>query len=355
MEAPIKRSPQPPPPVLQSSLPTLLSTGPTTTTTPATHTPSTTTSTVAQEALVLEKFASLLGTTNSQRTKELLALFSKTVKDDQVVLMVPSLDLQFTAEGSHSHSRSSSSSSSGGALHQQGTFKDILPQMGTHNSIGTFSSLPNLLGTNPHDNQEPPTTTTTTRPNMAASVLNRNTTATTSSSSSSASLLPPNHPQHSDSALRSRHSNKLDTDTVDSSLPTVTPQDIGKQTSWTKSTLPYTYSAVGTNLTESFTTLFNARLRAWTLILLRHSLATGSTDSRTKLLGLLQVQIGTTAVHEFAYRTLPLPDAAKNAKPIDSDIILPLLFEVTLNLSIQGKTEKVTLRAPGTISGMMIS
>jgi hypothetical protein len=135
----------------------------------------------------------------------------------------------------------------------------------------------------------------------------------------------------------------------------VTPQDIGKQTSWTKSTLPYTYSAVGTNITESFTTLFNARLRAWTLILLRHSLATGSTDSRTKLLGLLQVQIGTTTVHEFAYRTLPLPDAAKNAKPIDSDIILPLLFEVTLNLSIQGKTEKVTLRAPGTISGMMIS
>lgn len=346
MEAPIKRSPQPPPPVLQSSLPTLLSTGPTTT--PATHTPSTTTSTVAQEALVLEKFASLLGTTNSQRTKELLALFSKTVKDDQVVLMVPSLDLQFTAEGSHSHS--SSSSSSGSALHQHGTFKDILPQMGTHNSIGTSSSLPNLLGAIPHDNQEPPPTTTT-RPNMAASVLNRNTTTTTSSSS----LLPPNHHQHSDSALRSRHSNKLDTDTVDSSLPTVTPQDIGKQTSWTKSTLPYTYSAVGTNITESFTTLFNARLRAWTLILLRHSLATGSTDSRTKLLGLLQVQIGTTAVHEFAYRTLPLPDAAKNAKPIDSDIILPLLFEVTLNLSIQGKTEKVTLRAPGTISGMMIS
>ena len=348
MEAPIKRSPQPPPPVLQSSLPTLLSTGPTTTTTPATHTPSTTTSTVAQEALVLEKFASLLGTTNSQRTKELLALFSKTVKDDQVVLMVPSLDLQFTAEGSHSHS--SSRSSSGSALHQHGTFKDILPQMGTHNSIGTSSSLPNLLGAIPHDNQEPPPTTTT-RPNMAASVLNRNTTTTTSSSS----LLPPNHHQHSDSALRSRHSNKLDTDTVDSSLPTVTPQDIGKQTSWTKSTLPYTYSAVGTNITESFTTLFNARLRAWTLILLRHSLATGSTDSRTKLLGLLQVQIGTTAVHEFAYRTLPLPDAAKNAKPIDSDIILPLLFEVTLNLSIQGKTEKVTLRAPGTISGMMIS
>ena len=349
MEAPIKRSPQPPPPVLQSSLPTLLSTGPTTTTTPATHTPSTTTSTVAQEALVLEKFASLLGTTNSQRTKELLALFSKTVKDDQVVLMVPSLDLQFTAEGSQSHS-SRSSSSSGSALHQHGTFKDILPQMGTHNSIGTSSSLPNLLGAIPHDNQEPPPTTTT-RPNMAASVLNRNTTTTTSSSS----LLPPNHHQHSDSALRSRHSNKLDTDTVDSSLPTVTPQDIGKQTSWTKSTLPYTYSAVGTNITESFTTLFNARLRAWTLILLRHSLATGSTDSRTKLLGLLQVQIGTTAVHEFAYRTLPLPDAAKNAKPIDSDIILPLLFEVTLNLSIQGKTEKVTLRAPGTISGMMIS
>jgi hypothetical protein len=55
--------------------------------------------------------------------------------------------------------------------------------------------------------------------------------------------------------------------------------------------------------------------------------------------------------HEFSYRTLPLPEAAKNAKPLDSDIILPLLFEVTLNICIQEKTEKVILRAPGTISG----
>ena len=319
MEAPIKRSPQ------QQSLSSSMPAGSTPTQQQLTTT-RTTVSDVVQKSMVLEKFASLLGTTNHHRTKDLLGLLSKTVNDDQVVLMVPSLDLQFTAEGGEQHG-----------------IKDILPQMGRHNSIGALSSQ-NLKSLDSiHEQDETMdslkliSVPTAQRPNMAASVLNMK---STSSSSSSNSV---NQPQQLP---------KLDADTVDSSIQSAA-QNIGKQTSWTKSTLPYATNAVGTNITESFTTLFNSRLRAWTLILLRHSLSTGSTDSRAKLLGMLSAKINIQS-HEFYYRTLPLPEAAKNAKPIDSDIILPLLFEVTLNISIQEKPEKVVLRAPGTISGTIL-
>lgn len=312
MEAPIKRSPQ-----QQSS--SSMSTGSTPIQQLSTSA-RTTVSDVVQKSIVLEKFAALLGTTNHHRSKELISLLSKTVNDDQVVLMVPSLDLQFYTEGGEQHG-----------------IKDILPQMGRHNSLGALSSqnLKSLDSIHEDDTmrEHPPPSNTTQRPNMAASVLNITSTAPSLSNSENQ---PQQHP-------------KLNTDTVDSSIQTVA-QNIGKQTSWTKSTLPYATNAVGTNITESFTTLFNSRLRAWTLILLRHSLSTGNADCRTKLLGMLSAKINIQS-HEFYYRTLPLPEAAKNAKPIDSDIILPLLFEVTLNISIQEKPEKVVLRTPGTISG----
>ena len=317
MDAPIKRSPQ------QQQSSSSMPAGPTPTIQQLSATTRTTVSDIVPKSVVLEKFANLLCTTNHHRTKELYGLLSKTVNDDQVVLMVPSLDLQFTVESGEQHG-----------------IKDILPQMGRHNSLGALSSqnLDSLDSIQETDDvtmrqKLPPPLPITQRPSMVASVLNL--TSTSSSLSNNDSQLQ-QHP-------------KLNTDMVDSSIQTAT-QNIGKQTSWTKSTLPYATNAVGTNITESFTTLFNSRLRAWTLILLRHSLSTGSNDSRTKLLGMLSAKINIQS-HEFCYRTLPLPEAAKNAKPIDSDIILPLLFEVTLNISIQEKPEKVVLRAPGTISG----
>ena len=319
MEAPIKRSPQ------QQSSSSVLSVG----STPIqllSITTRTIPTDVAQKSIVLEKFATLLSTNNRHRTKELIGLLSKTVYDDQVVLTVPSLDLQLTAEDGEQH----------------GIKEDILPQMGRHNLLGSllsqnFKSLDSIREDGTMEQGPPSSTTTNTqRPNMAASVLKITSTL----------------PSLLDNANQSQQNSKMNTDTVDSSMQTAA-QNIKKQTSWTKSTLPYVTNAVGTNITGSFTTLFNSRLRAWTLILLRHSLSTGSTDSRTKLLSMLNAKIKIQS-HEFDYRTLPLPDAAKNAKPIDSDIILPLLFEVTLNISIQEKVEKVVLRAPGTISGTIL-
>jgi hypothetical protein len=50
------------------------------------------------------------------------------------------------------------------------------------------------------------------------------------------------------------------------------------------------------------------------------------------------------------FRTLPLPESCKGQAK-EADVILPLLFEVALEVSLQDRTDSVTLRAPGTISG----
>lgn len=126
-------------------------------------------------------------------------------------------------------------------------------------------------------------------------------------------------------------------------------QNIGKQTCWTRSTAPYATSAVGTNLANSFTTLLNSRVRAWTLLLLRHSLSTGDSESRSRLLSMLSAKIKVKLV-ETEFKTLALPETAAGAKPKEADVVLPLLFEVVLHITIQDKPESVHLRAPGTIS-----
>ena len=130
---------------------------------------------------------------------------------------------------------------------------------------------------------------------------------------------------------------------------------IGKRTSWTRSTVSYAAQAVASNLSDSFTTLLNSRLRAWTLLLLRHSLTTQTNNeaARSRLLNMLSAKLKVLTA-ETTYRTLPLPESATGVKPKDADVILPLLFEVVLLMSIQEKDETVTLRAPGTIAGEFV-
>lgn len=126
-------------------------------------------------------------------------------------------------------------------------------------------------------------------------------------------------------------------------------QNIGKQTSWTKSTLRYAPVAVGTNISESLIQLINSRIRAWTLLLLRHSLSTGGQESRSRLLNMLSAKIKCEST-KTVFKTLPLPPSAAG-KPKEADVILPLLFEAHIELSIQEKSEIILVRAPGTVSG----
>lgn len=129
-------------------------------------------------------------------------------------------------------------------------------------------------------------------------------------------------------------------------------KSLGTITSWTKSTLVYAPQAASKSISGSFSSLVASRVRAWTLLLLRHSLTTGDAASRTRLLSMLSsnIEIRSTA---NSFKTLPLPDSAK-AQPKEADVILPLLFECNLHLVVQGRTDSVFLRAPGTIAGEKI-
>jgi hypothetical protein len=134
---------------------------------------------------------------------------------------------------------------------------------------------------------------------------------------------------------------KNDADTTDTKLT--------KSTSWTKSTLAYASQALAMNLSEFFSSLIDSRVKAWTLLLLRHSLSTGDVESRARLLGMLSASI-TVRKTETNFKTLPMPTSAEGQRK-EADVILPLLFEVYLHLTIQDKATTVKLLAPGTISG----
>lgn len=119
--------------------------------------------------------------------------------------------------------------------------------------------------------------------------------------------------------------------------------------SWTASTVQYAPHALCSNLSELFSKLLSSRVRAWTLLLLRHSLSTGDSESRSRLLSILSSVVKVEAA-ETVFKVLDLPKASENEVQ-EADAILPLLFEFHVTVNIQNKTEKVILRAPGTISG----
>lgn len=137
--------------------------------------------------------------------------------------------------------------------------------------------------------------------------------------------------------------------TVAADIETKAAQGMGTLSSWTKSTLQYTSQAVASNLSRSFSSLVDSRIRSWTMLLLRHSLSSGDQESRSRLLNILKTSVKMEST-ETNFRTLPLPESASN-QPKEADVILPLLFEVVLKIKLQKKTETVTVRAPGTIAG----
>lgn len=128
-------------------------------------------------------------------------------------------------------------------------------------------------------------------------------------------------------------------------------QSLGSLTSWTKSSVAYASTAIATNVSDSFSSLVDSRVRAWTLLLLRHSLTSGDSASRSRLLSMLSSIIKVHSA-KTAFKTIPLPPSAAG-QPKEADVILPLLLEVDMDISIQGKDDRVTLRAPGTIAGKL--
>lgn len=127
-------------------------------------------------------------------------------------------------------------------------------------------------------------------------------------------------------------------------------QSLGKLTSWTRSSVVYASKTISENAANSFSSLVESRVRAWTLLLLRHSL-TGDSNSRSRLLSMLESIIKVNSA-QIAFKPVAMSAAVANMEKAedDPDIILPMIAEVDLIITVHNKNCTVTLRAPGTIS-----
>jgi hypothetical protein len=269
----------------------------------------------ADEKLV-ERFAAWLGTQGSTSTESIESFVSYSVRSSNVVLTIPSLKMTTVTPPSPANN---------GPMPMS-----IMPDIGV-------SSLHRLsMSDEPMDEG---TGSASPPPVMEASVLART---------------------------------AIDDDSIQATdvIEQAAVSSMSEMADWTKSTVGYAAAAVATNVSTSFRSLIDSRVRTWTLLLLRHSLETGEGDSRTRLLRMLAADIRVTST-QTNFRTLPLPPAAIG-QPKEADVILPLLFEVTLQITLQdkssdgaaavtaplaplanasGSTEHITIRAPGTISG----
>jgi hypothetical protein len=252
-----------------------------------------------QESIV-KQFAMLLGTKSasptqsSAKTKDMMALISPSVANQDVVLILPTLDLRVE--------------------------EDTLPKIGENRSK-TMTEVP----------EGEPSVPLESRPTMEASVLSV---------------------AAEDEAKTTKEQKEAQT-LKEETQEQKEAQTLKEETQWTKSTLVYASGAVSTNLVNSFSTRVDSRVRAWTLLLLKHSLSTGDTESRARLLRILAAIIKVNSA-DTTFKTLSLPEAA-SGKPKEDEVILPLLFEAVLHITIQGRPETVTLRAPGTISGKFLA
>jgi len=129
-------------------------------------------------------------------------------------------------------------------------------------------------------------------------------------------------------------------------------QTLGSLSSWTKSSFVYASKAISENAAKSFSSLVESRVKAWTLLLLKHSLTnTGDSTSRSRLLSMLESIIKVNSA-QIAFKPLAsVGNLANVEKTVDDpDFILPLIAEVDLIITVHDKKGTVTLKAPGTIS-----
>uniref|UniRef100_A0A7S2S7C4 Uncharacterized protein n=1 Tax=Eucampia antarctica TaxID=49252 RepID=A0A7S2S7C4_9STRA len=239
----------------------------------------------------------------------------------------------------------------------------------------------------------PPNSRGITIPVMAASVFkedngtNHGATNSTSQHESNASAL-----RSSASAATNAVSNA---NANAAKLEQAAARNLGAESKWTPSSVSQAPSAMLRSMASSFSSLVDSRVRAWTLLLLRHSLSSGDEESRSRLLALLATssRIDLTAivtsfkVLEFAPKDKSILDEYKRkeeelkqlrqklkqqsnelkitmnqmsedtvvAPPQEEkedkfDAILPLIFESTIDVTIEGQKLTVNLRAPGTVS-----
>lgn len=128
-----------------------------------------------------------------------------------------------------------------------------------------------------------------------------------------------------------------------------TGRTLSDTSSWTKSNVVYASASLLKDISDSFSSLVNSRVKSWTLLMFKNSISSGDNSNRSRILKMLAASINVSATRSN-FRTLQLPANAQGQSK-EADVILPLLFEVSLRVAMRDKSELVTLRAPGTVSG----
>ncbi len=155
--------------------------------------------------------------------------------------------------------------------------------------------------------------------------------------------------------------------------------NMGRLLSFTRTSSPHAPGAMIRSLFSSFSTLVNSRVRTWTLLLLRHSLSSGDENSRNNLMSLLASQ------HSYELRAMitefTVDDEASEMKELlieegmvrrearlkaqqlekksglsmeFCDMILPLRFKATIDITVQDHQVTVNLDAPGSVGGKIL-
>ena len=174
-------------------------------------------------------------------------------------------------------------------------------------------------------------------------------------------------------------------------------RNLGAETKWTPSSVSQAPSALLRSLASSFSSLVDSRVRAWTLLLLRHSLSSGDNQSRSRLLTLLAtsnridlsaivtnfkvINVKSSAEKVSHAQTPENPEissqshgsqssngnytnlnngnketpasSTKSTKSDNLESVLPLIFEATIDVIIEGQRLTINLKAPGVISGKL--
>eukprot|EP00551_Chaetoceros_affinis_P008281 CAMPEP_0203668516 /NCGR_PEP_ID=MMETSP0090-20130426/5126_1 /ASSEMBLY_ACC=CAM_ASM_001088 /TAXON_ID=426623 /ORGANISM="Chaetoceros affinis, Strain CCMP159" /LENGTH=811 /DNA_ID=CAMNT_0050532975 /DNA_START=269 /DNA_END=2704 /DNA_ORIENTATION=+ len=300
------------------------------------------------------------------------------------IISVPALDLQ----SSPGASSSSSSGRVGGQQHQSSG------NMGVNNS--------NSISSNSRDSNASsilPSIGESANGNLHANVnANRDNsgTATNGNSNTPNNAIPvmvasvlghcnTNHHLSTPTTTPTKPSNSGSTDPLQldeasskaTGIEYAATSNLGRPISYTRSSAPHAPGAMARTISDSFSSLVEARLRAWTLLLLRHSLSRGDEDSRTRLMSLLAAN----KIHLSAIVTTFRVDTsstvagavtnnngknnkcgtAGNETKINEhgngkysrencDYILPLTMEVNIDLKSQDKVISLHLTAPGTVA-----
>ena len=318
-----------------------------------------------------------------------LAMDPYLYKDDAdpiiggAIISVPALELQSPVGSATANNRDANGATA--SNNNNASTNVVLPSLGQSSRNTNGNNNGSSLGQNQ-------TNTKTFIPAMVASVLGNHDDVDSqipisfasptkqSANPSIHTLTRPNLTTTSDDSL----SAKSKGDTLQEANATATgveyaaAKNLGRLVSYTRSSAPHSPGTMTRTLFESFTSLVQSRVKAWTLLLLRHSLSSGDEDSRARLMSLLASNtielsdmVTTVRVEKAEKEEKKEEDrehkaenigeaqdqkadessSSQNATSKPCDVTVPLSLEIDIDIALQERVISVHIEASGTAHG----